>query len=66
MDVNCVFACVDLIMTTHLLSTSLTADKVDAIAEVIQSRVVSWVIVFVIGDVHVLYNNHIDVLSLAF
>ena len=53
-------------MTTHLLSNYLTADEVDAIAEVMQSRVASWVIVFVTGDVHVLYNNHIDVWSLAF
>ena len=31
-------------MTTHLLSDYLTADEVDAIAEVIQARVVSWVV----------------------
>ena len=44
MDVNCVLACVDSVMTTHLLSDYLTADEVDAIAEVIQARVVSWVV----------------------
>ena len=44
MDVNRVLACVDSVMTTHILSDYLTADEVDAVAEVIQSRVVSWVV----------------------
>ena len=45
MDVGQVLACVDSVMTTSLLSEYIACDNdVDAIADIIQGRVVAWVV----------------------